>query len=593
MISDRDNSTPRAARELHADESGAITVAALAALVILLMVGLTIWDAGRSARDKIDLQTAADTAAYSQAAVQAKTMNMVAFTNVAKRSAVGMHSMYIGMWSAYVLWWEDRCKLARQAFSAPARVDCRRNRPLILKEGRRGGDWFHFSANEHYRIYGGPRPAGIALASELFSSQGGRLQTAFGNEIMALDDYQRYMTEITPWWAWAEGLVRGTRNGASATASFPTPGDFSSDPGDGWIRQALSSSSSPYGFQQNVLSNQAARSVHSFEVDRPGQTPPGPPLLRQRRLSFESCIPPAATNATNFTPNQLPPPPPNVGPVTQPMLEEFRRNFEAHRNVSEIDADEPQSVLPLGLRIAVGWGSPALSDPSVSNLGNISNETALQREFFLPGGCFWPIALFTEPVRTDPGSIRSFAVPYELAADDDDPEDLMARSNIVFSYKHTPNRKMTIVGGQVRGEGRETTKRNFFGQFGYGVDHPDSVTYATSGYWSMARSEIAFPHRDRSFNPDDPQFGTHGLWMWEPGWTARMRPLALPGEWSGLPYDLNGAFHATDRYFALAEEMGLLRNLDVTDPQPFFRDFQFMEKATRTLDDDAIEGAPK
>ena len=85
---------------VHRDESGAITLAALAACLILIMVGLTIWDAGRSARDKIDVQNAADTAAYSQAAVRARSMNMLAFTNVAKRSVAGMHSMYFGMWTA-------------------------------------------------------------------------------------------------------------------------------------------------------------------------------------------------------------------------------------------------------------------------------------------------------------------------------------------------------------------------------------------------------------------------------------------------------------------------------------------------------------
>ena len=94
---------------MHRDEGGAIVVLAFAGCLFLFLVGLTLYDAGFMARDKVDVQNAADTAAYSQAAVKARAMNMVSFANVGKRTIVGIGSMYFWQQLFYFIWWVGEC----------------------------------------------------------------------------------------------------------------------------------------------------------------------------------------------------------------------------------------------------------------------------------------------------------------------------------------------------------------------------------------------------------------------------------------------------------------------------------------------------
>src|SRR5690554_6489313 len=94
----------------HRDESGAIVLLCLAACLFLFMVGLLMYDTGQVARDKVDVQMAADTAAYSQASVQARAMNSIAFANVGKRTITGIRNMYYTQFSHYFSWYRGQCK---------------------------------------------------------------------------------------------------------------------------------------------------------------------------------------------------------------------------------------------------------------------------------------------------------------------------------------------------------------------------------------------------------------------------------------------------------------------------------------------------
>lgn len=590
MVTDPTESARRLARRLDRDDQGAITLAALAACLILIMVGLTIWDAGRAARDKIDVQNAADTAAFSQAAIRARSMNMLAFTNVAKRSVVGMHSLYFGMWTAYVLWWEERCREAQNSFSPEARLDCDRNEWIVESEGGPGGDWSAFSGNV-YRQQGRRFAAANKIIEQMMppsvagGSPAGGSEFAYRNEVIALDDYQRYLVEVTPWWAWMESLVRGTRNGAHVTTSFPLPGPLSSPPGPGWIRSSLGST---YTFGQNNT-NGAARSVFDFEVHDPN--PPSPTLnsdaLLKRPLfnatpgagseptGTETCIPTGAAAAAGF----------GVGlrsdtrsRLTTPLWNALQDNVALHRRRSEADAADP-AMIAAGLQIAIAFAPPGVNGFSAGT------------------GCFWSQQLFA--TRCPGGSLtnicRHHALPYLLNSPGNTATDLMARSNIVFSYRHTPGRAMSIgSSGEVTGAGRDASKRNLLSHIGYRVQNPGNVTYETTGYWSMARAEIVYPHLRSGRNPAaGPTGNPAALWLWRPGWTAKMRPMALPREWRNLPYDLNAAFHATDQYLALAGQLGLLNNNTFGSLNDIKNDLQFMEKATRTLDSTAIDGTVK
>ncbi len=607
MISHLRQSTRALAGRLDDDERGAILLAALAACMVLIMVGMIIWDAGRSARDKIDVQNAADTAAYSQAAVRARSMNKLAFTNVAKRSIVGMHSMYYGMFSSLAIWYAEQCGEGSSVWSGDARYDCQRNRRLLSLEGGRGGAWERL-VGDTFRPMQSPAATRALIARQMSDAvkQANRNNLAtelFGNELTALDDYQRYLVGVTPWWAWTEGIVRATRNGADLAMTFPLPGPIESPDVSPWIEKSVDDHSD-YNFE----TNDHAANTYDFDVSCPGTlsgdiVPSA--LLRRRRygLSFtpeglrfeagaESCLPiqQPTGHATSSTLQERSDE--QRSPLSDPAAREVGANLDLHRRRSEGDAHDLGPVTT-GLDIAV------------------SDAPVRDTEYPMGGGCFWSMRLGqhdTPPGASDNAcGVRRFpAIPYSLNADGNSAADLMARSNLIFTYKYTPGRAMETAetDGRVttrhQGGAQRTGGRNLLDSIGYGVEHEDSVTYGTQGYWSIARAEITYPHAHSNYR--DPRQetagGLHGLWLWRPGWTAKLRPLALPGEWDSLSslegYDLNGIYSATDPYLTLTGQLGIMDNKSSFDDRTdVARDLAFMEKATRTMDPDVMGGSIK
>ncbi len=63
-------------KRFHRDEGGAVMLAALASTLMVFMLGMVLYDAGNTVRDRLKNQSASDAAAYSQAALKARTMNM-------------------------------------------------------------------------------------------------------------------------------------------------------------------------------------------------------------------------------------------------------------------------------------------------------------------------------------------------------------------------------------------------------------------------------------------------------------------------------------------------------------------------------------
>ncbi len=84
-------------QRVHRHEGGAMALLALAAILIVVMVGLVLFDAAELGTEKTHIQTATDASAYSQATVEAQTMNMVAFANVGKRMTIGMVNTYLNI----------------------------------------------------------------------------------------------------------------------------------------------------------------------------------------------------------------------------------------------------------------------------------------------------------------------------------------------------------------------------------------------------------------------------------------------------------------------------------------------------------------
>ena len=87
-------------RRLQRDEDGqALVLGAIFALVLMLCVLSTV-NLGRAVYDKVQLQTAADAAAYSQAAVEARVLNFTAYTN----RAMVVHYAALMAAAAYLTW---------------------------------------------------------------------------------------------------------------------------------------------------------------------------------------------------------------------------------------------------------------------------------------------------------------------------------------------------------------------------------------------------------------------------------------------------------------------------------------------------------
>ena len=187
---------------LHGEQQGAVLLLCLAALLMLLLMSWALLDGIFVVQDKGEVQASADVAAYSQASVQARSMNMMAFTNVAKRSMVGVYATYDAMFEAFDEWlildlwpskvWEEKCDV-HDTFDTCTDPVWERNWELFTDE--RDGDRAAYHEAANYYVA----------------------------DLRALDTYQKYLMSMTPWWGWSEAVIRAQRNGATLATSFPPP----------------------------------------------------------------------------------------------------------------------------------------------------------------------------------------------------------------------------------------------------------------------------------------------------------------------------------------------------------------------------------
>ena len=186
----------------HREERGAIMLLMLAAFLIVMMTALVIYDTGQSARDKMDAQIAADTAAWSQAAIKSRSMNMIAYANVAKRTFYAFNTMYA---AAYLGMIE-----ATAAYAA----SCNPFNLVACAKAVQGGIYVAAEA--------------VEFANTNMWTLGAPFGTSYRNEsskreVDMLNAYQAYINAVAPWWGWSEALTRGARNGGTFTASWPPP----------------------------------------------------------------------------------------------------------------------------------------------------------------------------------------------------------------------------------------------------------------------------------------------------------------------------------------------------------------------------------
>jgi len=189
--------TRRHLGRFHTGEGGAVALLCLASTLILLMTGLVLYDAGWATREKVEAQVAADTAAYSQAATEARAMNHIAFSNVGKRSVVGVRNMFVAQAIYYVAWVAGRCKKCCCGFWCGCWTAC-----------------FDCAGNM----------AGLApFMAPLRVLEAQLMLGDIGDNVKEIDEYQKSMGDFAPYWSAGEGMLRAMRNGADATASYPPP----------------------------------------------------------------------------------------------------------------------------------------------------------------------------------------------------------------------------------------------------------------------------------------------------------------------------------------------------------------------------------
>jgi hypothetical protein len=578
---------------LHDDDRGAVAMAAVAACMILFMLSLVLWDAGHAVRDKVDLQNAADSAAYSKAAVNARSMNMLAFTNISKRTVVGIHNTYWGMFIAYAGWTASECATCCQPcpFPSPPCVcrawtcacrNCVSNGTMLIREAL--GDWSDFS--------------GFAL---LPLPIGGKSESVFGTELQALDDYQNYIMEITPWWGWAEQLLRGMRNGATVTASWPPPPDritgaanriqsvlnypfvpnnwslFSTTKTDG-----LPVSNNFGGSIQPLLSNFLPGPVASI-IDtlvgsltvvsspprilnlNPGGSDGGYTVhdvvsdLRTVFYNTETCSPGI----------------PGMSPMTPGSVAEVAGNVIQHRRKSSNPWGSCSGPSSAGL-IAAGAATATTLCPASAALPHF-------REVMTP-------VFLNSASSSIVGGSRS-TLPDSFGA-------MEARSNVVFAYKRAPKYQDRLRGNY------NILEDDYFEEGNNWQRYTDMPALKSSGQWALSRSEIVHTHK--AATPASSNWvdlggvtqGAHNTWMWHTGWTAKLRPLAFDGEFESLaPSNGNNSYLNSMFHDVIPHLLGGASIMGVAggnwDFQQMAWDIVYMEKATKAVDDTTVDGFPK
>ncbi len=323
----------------HKNQRGAIAILCLAGILVTMMMAWVIFDAGPATREKYQLQAAADAAAYSQAAVKARSMNMVIYGNVAKRSIYSIATLYPSMWAGYLSWWIYH---GTQCFKTwPNISSCIkwfRNLPTIIAEALSDFQNFH-----------GGWTGFLYLVTMWFITNGNQEDHHF-KDMLAIDNYQLYTMGVTPWWAWTEGAVRGIRNGATASTSFPPPAGqfFTTIP---QLINQLFSFLSSIGIGSGPLYNSSGK-ADAFPVERVG--------------SYWDVIW-------------------SILDPTSPAFLEAGLNVLAHRNASGADADSGAVIaaglgfLPLHYLIST-WTYPEAGKPfdftEYSSLGAYLADTS-------------------------------------------------------------------------------------------------------------------------------------------------------------------------------------------------------------------------
>lgn len=261
---------------LDGDQSGAVALVCLAALLVIFMMGMVYYDSVVATSEKIHVQTATDASTFSETAVRARTMNMIAMTNVGKRMTIGNVTAYINIkqWITAIKQYTwaiaaicvavtggGCAAIAGQLIAGVSQVEwmeTRDSNKIFRKRKRRKikilgiplpkklPRWLEWAAPDYSGIgdaidgimsLGGNMPfripgwlrkamdAAVSLPNDIWKRWDAQalIYHFYGPELRAFDNYQRYMENVTPYWSWTEGVIKGLTNRAPVTVSYPHP----------------------------------------------------------------------------------------------------------------------------------------------------------------------------------------------------------------------------------------------------------------------------------------------------------------------------------------------------------------------------------
>lgn len=504
-------------KRFHGNQDGAIALLCLAGLLIIFMSTMMMWDAGKGARDKIEVQKGADAAALSQATVKARSMNMIAYTNIQKRILYGYNTLYIAAFlalveaSAYYMAVAG-IKAAKAVKTLPACVTivgcaipiANAYQAIVNAiEGLKGVVQLMLEVVEFIAINGG-RLYGLGAGGD----EVGRSI----REVAALDYYQGYMKKIAPWWGWGEAVTRGMRNGATLVGTAPIPeGDATR------LREKVR-------FGLNAING-------IF-----GDTVPAPDDIFRMTNEKDSLPIEQIPDAASFGPLGSIGVPKFVshaklcgGMLTSPEFWLVQYYHDHWRN-GKSEGYWRDSSAPSGAKIAPQTLVTTLEIMNLP-LGCVVSGLTLGHEV-LPYEI--KVSVSTNPISGILGS----ETPDKW---------LRATQNVVVGYKHGDGRNANDGGRQ---------KLQFMEQdYSMGAR---KVLFSNEGYWTISKSEMVFDKgiagslaANMSGINQIPLAGQIFGYlanllnepnMWEPHWTSRLRPLALPNETESLD-DLDKIYH--------------------------------------------------
>lgn len=528
--------------ELHSNQSGALALLCLAGILIILMMGMMIFDVTEVANEKVHIQASADASAHSQASVTARTMNMVAFANVGKRINIG----YVAAYDAILGWmgWLVGAGWVLTALCAVIGVFA----PPVLK-----------ACAKMAKVMAG---ATCVYALEEVVDRAPHwndvVTKTFGPEIRGFNNYQQFMADITPYWAWSQGVWRGFVNRAPITVGYPAPkgnvtysaqvpirpragnnwdtmcekadrtptsdilSSFSGE-GDGFLSAITQQADRWYMFGDFLLKN--GISVVGGDAQGSGGNWSDAGTVGPGDLGSEDDMDGGVDGM-------------NCGELEE-LANQSGWDMDPPKHCDDDDDDEceeERGSLDMGgqiIDLGMDCATDAIKDALGDGLGELAdavdcsdiNAAGAYGAIFLSG----TLALLINPTQMldDKGGLiagiirrllpRSFrdrctgrsrsrfaqfqndGAAWELMRDDW----LMNSSTLIYAYR--PNAS------------RNTQSKEKYNIVGGDVNH-GFLNSASSGVWALSRGEITWQ------GGGEPN-------LWESEWGARIRPVALQGEW--------------------------------------------------------------